>query len=96
MLVALAAMARLGPRPTGYVVRSALVASMLAGVLYSGFVVLARIDVIQSDVGGMVSSLPATDTRRLKFDQLHQLSTRLMMLNMAGGLVLLYWQARAR
>ena len=28
-----------------------------------------------------------------EFDELHLLSTRLMLLNMAGALVLLYWEA---
>jgi hypothetical protein len=32
--------------------------------------------------------------RRIRFDALHQLSTRLMMINVAGALVLLYWEAR--
>ena len=94
LLVTLAAMALLGPRPAGYAVRSALIACMLALTLYSGFVVLNRIDAIQQDVGGLASSLPAGDARRLQFDELHLLSTRLMMLNMAGALVLLFWEAR--
>ena len=96
LLVTLAAMALLGPRPAAYAVRSALVASMLAGALYSGFVVLSRIDAIQQDVGGVASRLPAGDARRIRFDELHLLSTRLMLLNMTGALVLLYWEARER
>jgi hypothetical protein len=40
------------------------------------------------------SQLPAGDARRERFDQLHQLSTRLMMVNVAGALVLLFWEAR--
>jgi hypothetical protein len=96
LLATLAAMTRLGQRPVGSVVRSALVAYMLAAALYSGFVVLTRIDAIQREVGGLASTLPDGDARRVEFDDLHLLSTRLMMLNMAGGLVLLYWEARAR
>ena len=89
-------MTRLGPRPVGYAVRSALVTCMLAAVLDSGLVVLTRIDAIQREVGGLVSTLPDGDASHLEFDELHLLSTRLMMLNLAGGLVLLYWEARAR
>ena len=96
LLVTLAAMALLGPRPQAYAVRSALVACMLAVALYSGLVVLSRIDAIQQDVGGVASRLPAGDARRIRFDELHLLSTRLMLLNMAGALVLLYWEARER
>ena len=96
LLVTLAAMALLGPRPQAYAVRSALVACMLAVALYSGLVVLSRIDAIQQDVGGLVSRLPAGDARRIRFDELHLLSTRLMLLNMAGALALLYWEAREK
>ena len=67
---------------------------MLGVSLYSGLVVLNRIDIIQRDIGGPVSRLPADDARRGRFDQLHQLSTQLMMLNMAGAMILLYWEAR--
>ena len=94
LLVTLAAMALLGPRPAGFAVRSVLIACMLAVALYSGLVVLDRIDAVQQDAGGLVSRLPAGDTRRVRFDELHLLSTRLMMLNAAGALALLYWEAR--
>ena len=96
LLVTLAAMALLGPRPAAYAVRSALVACMLAVALYSGLVVLSRIDAIQQEVGGLASSLPVGDARRMRFDDLHLLSTRLMLLNIAGALALLYWEAREK
>jgi uncharacterized membrane protein len=96
LLVSLAAMALLGPRPVGYAVRSALIACMLAVALYSGLVVLNRIEAVQQAVGGLTSDLPADDARRIRFDQLHVLSERLMMLNMAGALALLYWEAKDR
>ena len=96
LLVSLAAMALLGPRPAGYAVRTALIACILAIALYSGLVVLNRIDAIQQTVGGLTSNLPADDPRRIRFDELHLLSERLMMLNMAGALALLYWEARDR
>ena len=94
LLVTMAAMALLGPRPAAYGVRSVLIGCMLAVALYSGLVVLNRIDAIQQDVGGLASRLPAGDARRIRFDELHLLSTRLMFLNMAGALVLLYWEAK--
>ena len=93
-LFALAAMALLGPRPRGFAARTAIVAVMLLVALYSGLVVLAEAASIQQEVGGLPSSLPAGDARRTRFDQLHQLSTRLMMINIAGALVLLVWEAR--
>jgi uncharacterized membrane protein len=94
LLVTLLAMAVLGPRPRHFAVRSALVAVMLLVALYSGFVVLASIDAIQQEIGGLPSRLEATDPRRLRFDALHLLSERLMMVNIAGALALLYWEAR--
>jgi heme/copper-type cytochrome/quinol oxidase subunit 1 len=94
LLLTLAAMALLGPRPRGLAARSALVATMLAVAIYSGVVVLGRIDAIQRDVGGLPSRLPAADARRVRFDELHQLSTRLMLVNVVGALALLFWEAR--
>jgi uncharacterized membrane protein len=94
LLVSLAVMAILGPRPRSFAIRVALVGGMLLVALYSGFVVLANVDAIQQDVGGLLSRLPAADPRRVRFDELHLLSTRLMMLNIVGGLVLLYWETR--
>jgi hypothetical protein len=93
-LVSLAAMALLGPRPRGFAVRSAIVALMLLIAFYSGFVVLREVDAIQHEVGGLPSSLPAEDARRVRFDELHQLSTQLMMVNIIGALALLYWEAK--
>ena len=94
LLLTLAAMRLVGPRPAGFGVRAAIAAGMLAIALYSGFVVLGRIEAIQREAGDVVSRLSATDARRLRFDQLHALSTRLMMVNIAAGLVLLYWEAK--
>ena len=93
-LVSLAAMALLGPRPRGFAVRSAIVGLMLLVALYSGVIVLREVDAIQLEVSGLSSSLPVDNTRRARVDELHQLSTQLMMVNIIGALVLLYWEAR--
>jgi hypothetical protein len=93
-LLALAAMALLGPRPRGFAVRSAIVGLMLLIALYSGFAILPEVDAIQHEVGALPSSLPAGDARRVRFDELHERSTQLMMLNIVGALALLYWEAR--
>jgi uncharacterized membrane protein len=94
MLLTLAAMRVLGPRPANVGLRSIITAVMLACALYSGMVVLRQIDAVQAEVAGLPSRLPANDERRIRFDALHTLSTRLMALNIAGALVLLYWEAR--
>ncbi len=87
-------MALLGPRPRGLAARAALVAAMLAVALYSGAIVLRNADGIRREVGGQPSRLAATDARRVRFDELHVLSTRLMMVNVIGALALLFWEAR--
>jgi uncharacterized membrane protein len=94
LLVTLAVMALLGPRPRGFAVRVGLITAMLAVAIYSGFVVLENAEGIRRDVGGLPSRLPEGDARRVRFDELHQLSTRLMMINMIGALALLFWEAR--
>jgi len=94
LLVTLASMRVLGPRPRHVGVRAIIVALMLAVALYSGRVVLRQIDAVQVEAGGLPSRLPAGDGRRVRFDALHLLSVRLMMFNIAGALVLLYWEAR--
>ena len=52
-LLALSAMALLGPRPRNFAVRSTIVALMLLVALYSGFAVLREIDAIQHEVGAL-------------------------------------------
>jgi len=110
MLAALGAMAVLGPRPRHLAIRMAVIAAMLVVAIYSGVAVLGEIDGIQRELANTASStgarpppalrtilpsqLPADDRRRLRFDALHRLSTRLMMINVAGALVLLLWEAR--
>jgi uncharacterized membrane protein len=94
LLLTLAAMRVLGPRPANVGVRAIIAAVMLAVALYSGMVVLHQIDAVQVEAGGLPSRLPAGDDRRVRFDALHLLSTRLMIFNMFGALVLLYWEAR--
>ena len=96
LLLTLVAMAVLGPRPAGFAIRAGVIVLMLGIAVYSGVVISGSIQRVQQAIGERVSpsTLPGTDERRIQFDRLHQLSTRLMMVNMAGALVLLYWQAR--
>jgi uncharacterized membrane protein len=94
LLLTLGAMRVLGPRPARSGLRAIIVAAMLGVALYSGVIVLSEIDAVQTAAGGLPSRLPAGDERRVRFDALHLLSTRLMMMNIAGALVLLYWEAR--
>jgi len=94
LILTLTAMAVLGPRPRSFAIRIGVVTVMLLVAAYSGVFVLHEIDAIQLDVGGLPSLLSSGDARRIRFDELHQLSTRLMMANIVGALGLLYWEAR--
>jgi uncharacterized membrane protein len=94
LLVTLIVIALLGPRPKHFAIRCGIVTGMLLVAAYSGVIVLGEIDAIQREVGTLPSRLPERDPRRLRFNELHQLSTRLMMLNLIGALALLYWEAR--
>ncbi len=94
LLVTFIAIAVLGPRPRSFAIRLAIIAAMLLVALYSGLIVLPTIDAIQLEAGQLPSLLPEADPRRVRFDQLHQLSTRLMMVNIVGAIALLYWEAR--
>jgi uncharacterized membrane protein len=94
LLVSLAAMRLLGPKPPGFAVRTAIVIAMLGVAIYSGTVVLGGIDAIQQDVGMLPSRLAADDPRRLAFDGLHQVSEYLMLVDLLGAVALLYWEAR--
>lgn len=96
LVVTLAGMRLLGPRPAAFGVRAGILAAMLALTMYSGLVVLPQLDILQQAAGVPLSQLPAADGRRVAFDGLHQLSMRLMLITMAGALVLLYWEARER
>ena len=94
LLLSLAVMAVVGPRPRGFWIRLAIIAMMAAIALYSGFVLTTRITGLQSQVQGPIQNLPATDPRRAEFGRLHGLANVLMLVNMAGGLALLIWEAR--
>ena len=94
LILTLAAMRILGPKPAAYAVRTLIIMAMLGVAVYSGVIVLGRIDRIQRDAGILPSRLPSGDVRRVEFDALHALSTQLMIVNIAGALILLYWEAK--
>jgi len=84
----------LGPRPAYFGVRFAIFALMLIATLYSGLVLSTRVERARTAAGGAPSLLEPSDPRRLEFDRLHQFSTMLQLLPVAGGLALLFWEAR--
>jgi uncharacterized membrane protein len=90
LLATLAVMALLGPRPTAFAIRTAIAGAMLAVALYSGVVIAGRIERLQRDIGTPVSALREDDPRRVRFGRLHGLSTTLMLVNVVGGLALVF------
>jgi hypothetical protein len=84
----------LGPRPACFGIRFAIFALMLTAVLYSGLVLSPQIEHARAAAGGAPSALDASDPRRVAFGRLHQRSTWLQLIPMAGGLALLFWEAR--
>lgn len=94
MIVALSLQRLIGPRPVAFGIRAGLTAIMLGLTLYSGLIISPRVAALQQAVAGPMNQLPAADPRRVEFDGLHSLATRLIMLAGAGGLILLLWEAR--
>jgi uncharacterized membrane protein len=90
----LVTMKLIGPRPVGFGARLTIVGLMLTASLVSGLVVDRRIADLRTAIGQPVSSLPAEDPRRMAFGRLHALSTALMGVAVAGGLLLCYWETR--
>jgi hypothetical protein len=94
LLSTLVLMKVVGPRPPGFGARLVLVSAMLATSILSGFVVDPRIASMRAEIGVPVRSLAPDDARRVRFGQLHGLSTALMAAAALGGLVLCYWETR--
>lgn len=84
----------LGPRPRRFAMRVALSVLMLAAVLYSGFIVLPRVERLQASIGVAPSSLAEGDARRVEFGRLHALSTGVQIVPLLGCLMLLAFEMR--
>ena len=94
ILVSLAARAVLGPRPRAFAVRAVIAVLMLAATLWTSYGVAPAIARTQREIGGLPSSLPQNDARRLEFARLHRLATTLGFVPLAGGLTLLFWELK--
>lgn len=94
MFVTLTLHRLLGARPLKYGVRVVIMSLMLAMMAATGLYVIPRVNAIQAQVAGPVSSLAATDPLRLEFDRLHGASNILFMITALGGLALCFWESR--
>ncbi len=85
-----------GSAPAG-LLRNLLAVAMLALTLTSQVAIIPRMDQLRSSMeqgGATVTQIPTNDARRVSFDSLHRLSTRLEGGVMLLGLVLLYLTTR--
>jgi uncharacterized membrane protein len=94
LLASLGAMAVIGPRPIGFGLRIGIIGTMLVVSLASGLWIDRQIATLRRAAVAPMATLPPDDPRRIRFGQLHGLSTALMALNLLGGLTLLYWETR--
>ncbi len=94
MFVTLTLHRLLGARPERYGIRASILVLMLLVTLYSGSRVTPRIATLQAEVGGPIAALADTDARKVEFNRLHGLANILLAVTAAGGLVLLWWEAR--
>ena len=94
MFVSLTLHRLLGSRPIKYGVRAIILALMMTFTLVADYHVGPRVAAVQARVSGAVSALPADDPNRVEFNRLHGLANMLLSLTVAGGLALLFWEAR--
>ena len=84
------------PRPSAIGIRIVTVVVMLGVSLYSGFGITGQIAALQLEIGRNVATLGNGTQFVAQFDHLYTLTTSLLLLNLGGGLSLIYWEARAR
>jgi hypothetical protein len=94
VLVSLWVMKFVGPPPSWFVVRSAIVASMLAVALYVGMPVANELEGLRKQLAGSMHDVPDHDARRGRFEALHRRSAALMAVETGLGFFLLLWYVR--
>jgi hypothetical protein len=83
-----------GPPPSWFLVRSAIVAVMLALMLYSGIPLSREIEDTKKRASGPVHDTAASDARHARFEALYRTSTTVMTIDTGLGLILLLWYVR--
>jgi len=84
------------PHPTAIGIRVVSVVAMLGVSLYSGFGITGQLAALQLEIERDVTTLANGIQFAARFDHLYTLTTSLLLLNLGGGLSLIYWEARAR
>jgi hypothetical protein len=83
----------LGPKPIHFGVRIAVLAIMLGITLYSGLVLTRDVARTQAELAAPASTLPEGHPSRVRFERLHGWSVALALVAVAGGLLLLGYEA---
>jgi hypothetical protein len=94
MIVTMTILRLLGPKPLSYGVRAGLLGAMLAVNAYTAHVVLPEADSLRRQMAGPVVEVATSDPRRIRFDDLHSLSTTLVTGLALAGIALAAWEAR--
>ena len=94
VIASLGIRAVLGPRPRHFALRLSVCAIMTTAAMWTGIVLVPRIQDAQRTLGTSPSTLPETDPRRIEFGRLHGLSTSLQLVPLIGGLALLFFELK--
>ncbi len=94
LLVTMTLLRLLGPKPLSYGLRALLIGAMLAVNAYTAHVVLPDTEGLRRAMAAPVADVATDDPRRVRFDQLHGLSTTLVTTIAVAGIVLAAWEAR--
>ena len=96
LLGCLGVLASRPPRPPALLVRAITVVTMLAVSLYAGVGISGQIAAVQLEIASNIGALSDATQYAARFDSLNVLTTSLLLVNLVGGLLLVYWEARAR
>ena len=94
LLLTMTILRLLGPKPLSYGMRALLIGAMLAVNAYTAHTVLPEAEGLRRAMAGPVAEVAAGDPQRLRFDQLHRLSTTLVTTIAVAGIALAAWEAR--
>ena len=94
MLVSMTILRLLGPKPISYGIRAVLLGAMLVVNAYTAHVLLPEAESLRREINAPMASVSDTDPRRVRFDQLHRLSTMLVTAIALTGVIVAAWEAR--
>lgn len=94
MIVGMTILRLLGPKPISYGIRAVLLGAMLLANAYTAHVLLPEAESLRREINAPMASISDTDPRRVRFDQLHRLSTMLVTAIALTGVVVAAWEAR--